>query len=78
VTLEFLKQNGMKRAPHPPYSPDLAPLDFCLLSLISYLFGYVKQLLAGHEFPDREALLEAVGHILENVEKVTLVRVFLA
>jgi transposase len=53
VTLEFLKQNGMKRTPHSPYSPDLAPSDFYLLSLISYLlslisylFGYIKQLLA--------------------------------
>jgi hypothetical protein len=25
----------MKQAPHPPYSPDLAPSDF-------FLFGYVK------------------------------------
>jgi hypothetical protein len=24
VTLEFLKHNEMKRAPHPPYSPNLA------------------------------------------------------
>ena len=21
---------GIKRVPHPPYSPDLAPCDFCL------------------------------------------------
>jgi hypothetical protein len=35
VTLEFLKHTGMKRAPHPPYSSDLAPSDFYLLSLIS-------------------------------------------
>jgi hypothetical protein len=32
VTLEFVKQNPMKRAPHPPCSPDLAPSDFYLLS----------------------------------------------
>jgi histone-lysine N-methyltransferase SETMAR len=25
---EFLAGNGMKRTPHPPYSPDLAPRDF--------------------------------------------------
>jgi transposase len=35
VTLELLKHNGMKRAPHPPYSPDLVPSDFYLWSLIS-------------------------------------------
>jgi histone-lysine N-methyltransferase SETMAR len=78
VTLKFLKQNGMKRALHSPYSPDLAPSDFYLLSLMSYLFGYIKQLLAGHEFLDREALLEAVRHILANIEKATIDRVFLA
>jgi hypothetical protein len=44
----------MKRAPHPTYSPDLGPSNF-------YLFGYVKQLLAGQEFPDGEALLRAIN-----------------
>jgi histone-lysine N-methyltransferase SETMAR len=69
VTLEFLKHNGMKRAPHLPYSPDLAPSD-------SYLFGYIKHLLAEYKFPDRKALLEAARHILEGIEKVSLDRVF--
>jgi hypothetical protein len=36
------------------------------------------QLLAGFEFPDREALLEEVRPILEGIQKVTLDRVFLA
>jgi hypothetical protein len=78
VTLEFLKQNGMKRAPHPQYSSDLAPFDCYLLSIISYLFDYIKHLLTGHEFPDREALLEAVRHILDGIKEVILDRVFLA
>jgi hypothetical protein len=43
LTLEFLEQNSVKRAPHPPYSPDLAPSDF-------YLFGYVKQCLSSCAF----------------------------
>jgi hypothetical protein len=33
VTLKFLKEKKTKKAPHPPYSPDLAPSDFYLLSL---------------------------------------------
>jgi hypothetical protein len=33
VTLKCLKQNGMKRAPDPAYSPDLSPADFHLFSL---------------------------------------------
>jgi hypothetical protein len=31
----------MKQAPHPPYSPDLAPSDF-------FLFGYAKGKLMGY------------------------------
>jgi hypothetical protein len=45
MTEEFLEHNAIKRAPHPAYSPDLAPSDFSL-------FDYVKQLLAGQEFLD--------------------------
>jgi hypothetical protein len=33
---EYIDHNLLKRAPHPPYSPDLAPFDF-------HLFGYVKR-----------------------------------
>jgi hypothetical protein len=67
--LDFLEQNGMKNAPHPLCWPDLAPSDF-------YLFGYVKQLLAGQEFPDRGAILDAVQDIMRVIGKVTLDQVF--
>jgi hypothetical protein len=70
MTQPFLERNAMKRAPHPAYSPDLAPSDF-------YLFGYVKQFVARQEFPDGEALLAAHNAILGGVEKVTLESVFL-
>jgi histone-lysine N-methyltransferase SETMAR len=56
LTQQFQDHNSMKRAPHPAYSPDLAPSDF-------NLFGYLKQVLAGQEFPDGEALLGAVNEI---------------
>jgi hypothetical protein len=36
-TTDYLEQNGMKRASHPPYSLDLTPADF-------YLFGHVKDI----------------------------------
>jgi hypothetical protein len=55
-----------------------AHLIWHLLNSISYLFGYIKQLFSGHEFPDREALLEAVRRIFEGIEKAILDRVFLA
>jgi hypothetical protein len=52
----------MKSAPHPPYSPDLAPSDF-------YLFGYVKRCLADLSFEDADQLLAAVEGVLEGIEK---------
>jgi histone-lysine N-methyltransferase SETMAR len=39
-TLKFCQENGLKMAPHPPYSPDLAPSDF-------FIFGHVKYALEG-------------------------------
>jgi hypothetical protein len=74
-----------EKALHQPYSADLALSDFDLLSSIShllslifYLVGYIKQFLTENEFSDREILLEAVGHILEGIEKVILHRIVLA
>jgi histone-lysine N-methyltransferase SETMAR len=32
LSMDFLNANGMKKAPHPPYSPDLAPTDFFYLA----------------------------------------------
>jgi hypothetical protein len=52
-----------EKAPHSPCSPDLAPSDFSL-------FGHVKQQLAGHEFPDRGALLGAVQDVLWGLKKL--------
>jgi hypothetical protein len=60
----------MKSAPHPPYSPDLAPSDF-------YLFGYVNRCLACLSFEDAGQLLAAVEGVLEGSEKMTLQAVFL-
>jgi hypothetical protein len=60
----------MKLAPHPLYSPDLAPSGF-------YLFGYVKRCLAGLPFEDADQLLAAVKGVLGGIEKVILEAVFL-
>jgi histone-lysine N-methyltransferase SETMAR len=59
----------MQRAPHPAYSPDLAPSDF-------YLFGSIKQLLSGCKFTNQDSLLQAVSDILVGIEKVPLESVF--
>jgi hypothetical protein len=60
----------MKSAPHPPYSPDLAPSDF-------YLFGDVKRCLADLSFEDADRLLAALEGVLKDIEKVTLQALFL-
>jgi transposase len=43
----FCEENGLWLAPHPPYSPNLAPSDF-------FLFDYVKERLKGMVFPSYE------------------------
>jgi hypothetical protein len=67
---QYFNENRMKSAPHPPYSPDLAPSDF-------YLFGYLKRCIARLSFEDADQLLAAVEGVLEDIEKVTLQAVFL-
>jgi hypothetical protein len=57
-----MQQNAMKRVPHPQYSRDLALSDF-------YLFNYIKQLLLGCEFTDRDSLLQGVRDILRVLKK---------
>jgi hypothetical protein len=60
----------MRRAPHPQYSPDLAPSNF-------FLFGYIKKLLSECEFSDWDSLLQRVRDISGGIETVTLEGAFL-
>jgi histone-lysine N-methyltransferase SETMAR len=50
---DFLEEIGADRAPHPPYSPDLAPSDF-------FLFGHLKGCLKGTKFQDSQELLSFI------------------
>ena len=61
--------NGFKRAPQPPYSPDLAPSDF-------FLFGFLKNQLEGEKFDDFQQLHEKITEILAEISKDTLAKVF--
>ena len=45
---------------HPPYSPDLAPLDF-------WLFYYIKQRL--HDHMSEESLASQIVEILDSIPK---------
>jgi hypothetical protein len=65
----FCEENGLRLAPLPPYSLDLAPSDF-------FLFGYVKELLKGMVFPSYEALLDTISEVVTGIESETLTAVF--
>lgn len=64
----FASKNRLTMAPHPPYSPDLAPSDF-------YLFGKVKHALQGQEFESEEKLLEGVRAVLIGITSEELLSV---
>jgi histone-lysine N-methyltransferase SETMAR len=65
----FCDENGLRLAPHPPYSLNLTPSDF-------FLFGYVKERLKGILFPSYEELLDAIGEVVTGIESETLTAVF--
>jgi hypothetical protein len=69
VSADFMATSGMKRAPHPPYSPDLAPSDF-------FLFGYVKGKLTGYRAGSAAELLLRINEILAEITQETLNAVF--
>jgi histone-lysine N-methyltransferase SETMAR len=60
----------MKQAPHPPYSPNLAPSYF-------FLFGDVKRKLMGYHAESPSELLIRIRVILSEIPRETLNAVFL-
>jgi hypothetical protein len=65
----FCEENGLRLAPHPPSSSDLAPSDF-------FLLGYVKERFKGMMFPSYQELLDAIGEVVIGIESETLTAVF--
>jgi transposase len=70
VSTDFIALNRMKHAPHPPYSPDLAPSDF-------FLFVYVKRKLMGYHAESPSELLIRIRAILSEIPGERLNAVFL-
>jgi hypothetical protein len=62
VSTDYITRNGMKRALHPPYSPDLAPSDF-------FLFGCVKRKLMGYRADSEWEPLVRIGVILAEIAR---------
>jgi hypothetical protein len=70
VWTDHITRNEMKRAPHPPYSPVLAPSDFIL-------FGYVKRNMMGYRAESESELLVRIPMILVEIPRDVLNAVFL-
>jgi hypothetical protein len=60
VSTDYITRTGMKRAPHPPDSPKLAPSDF-------FLFQYVKRKLMGYRAESESELLVRIRVILTEI-----------
>jgi histone-lysine N-methyltransferase SETMAR len=60
ATVSFLSSHRTKRAPHPPFSPELAPSDFSL-------FGKLKMALNGTEFEHEHELLDGVMEVFNGI-----------
>jgi histone-lysine N-methyltransferase SETMAR len=67
---KFREENGLERAIHSPYSPDLTPSDF-------YLFSHVKHCMRGQSFETADALVLAIDAVSRGSEKQTLHAAFL-
>jgi hypothetical protein len=67
--MNLMDANKMTSAPHPAYSPGLAPSDF-------FLFEDVKQPLGGCSLDQSDDLPTSVQEILDSFDKPALIRVF--
>lgn len=61
-THEFLGQTNSVVAPHPPYSPDLAPADF-------FLFPKMKSKLKGRRFDTIEEIQRSSQEVLNTLQE---------
>jgi hypothetical protein len=50
---EKMSLKGLRRAPHPAYSPDLSPCDF-------WAFGAIKDMIKDRQLQDLEKILRAI------------------
>ena len=62
VAMAAATKCSFKDGPHPPYSPELAPLDF-------YLFPNLKTNLCGRNFESNEGITNAVDEYLGDQEE---------
>ena len=68
-SMKTISDIGFKRAPHPPYSPDVAPSDF-------FLFGYTKNKLKVLKFDSQDDLKEAIIQIFSMISHEKRIQAF--
>jgi hypothetical protein len=68
---ECLGSYRATRLQHPAYNPDLAPSDF-------FLFGYLKEKRINFDCRNREDLKSVITLIFTEIDKETLIAVFLS
>ena len=60
LVTDYLTKMGIKTVPHPPYSPDLAPCDFCL-------FPKLQENLRDYCYEIIENMKEAVTKVIDTL-----------
>ena len=59
---QFLTQNTMTPVPHPPYSPNFAPINFF------FFVSLMKKVLKGKHFADEEEMKQKMAEALKGVK----------
>ena len=62
ISMSKIYELGYQLLPHAPYSPDLAPSDFCL-------FPNKKKNYAGHKYATNSEAIEATNGYFERLEE---------
>ncbi|GBO00561.1 hypothetical protein AVEN_165514-1 [Araneus ventricosus] len=62
IVKKYLSRHSVTTMEHPPYSPDLAPVDF-------YLFPRLQMKLKGHRFVDSDEVFENAMKQLKDFSK---------
>ena len=61
LVTDYLTKMGIKTVPHPPYSPDLVPCDFCLFPKLK------EKLTWGCRYKTIEEMKEAVTKVIDTL-----------
>ena len=71
AVIEYFTHSLMSRVPHPPYSQDLAPCDFCL-------FGTIYDEFKNCSFETEDELIKAVINFCESKSSDFWEKIFLS